>query len=183
MPELCTAGRGDLRDGAFVARVVVDTDSAEATHRLGEAFGSLAAPGDVLLLSGDLGAGKTQLVKGLARSLGVSESVTSPTFNILLLHEGRLPLYHIDLYRLDSPDQLEDIDYFGSLEAGGVAAVEWGDKFAEAAPPDHVAIELHILGDVERRVQIVGAGTRSDSLVRELAAVAPRLRGVVPVGE
>jgi len=168
---------------SFMGRVVLHTESAEATGRLGEALGTLAAPGDVLLLSGDLGAGKTQLVKGLAVGLGVTEPVTSPTFNILLVHEGRLPLYHIDLYRLDSAVQLEDIDYFGTLESGGVTAVEWGDRFAEAAPPDRVAIGLHIVGDRERRVEMEGVGERSRTLVLELREAARSLPHVRDVGE
>ncbi len=141
------------------------------------------APGDVVLLSGDLGAGKTQFVKGLALGLGVEEPVTSPTFNILLVHEGRLPLYHVDLYRLDSARQLEDIDYFGTLEAGGVAAVEWGEKFAEAAPPDRVTIELHITADRERRVEVEAVGARSLTLAHELAESARRLEGIHDLSE
>ena len=154
------------------------TPSAEATRALGGVLGRLVAPGDVILLSGDLGAGKTQLVKGLAATLGVVEPVTSPTFNILLVHEGRLPLYHVDLYRLERAEQLEDIDYFGTLEAGGVAAVEWGDRFPEAAPDDHLGIRLHILGDDERLLDIDGVGPRSSSLAEELARDAATIPGV-----
>jgi len=161
-----------------VARFDIYTDSAESTGGVGRALGSLVKMGDVLLLSGDLGAGKTQLVKGLATSLGVAESVTSPTFNILLVHEGRVPLYHVDLYRLDRAEQLEDIDYFGTLEAGGVVAVEWGDRFSEAAPPDHLSIGLHILGDTERRMQIVAVGPRSNELATGLARAVDHLDGV-----
>ena len=90
----------------------------------------------MVVLSGDLGAGKTQLTKGLAAGLGVVEPVTSPTFNILLVHEGRIPLYHFDLYRLEFAEQLDDLDYWGTLEADGVSVVEWGDRFAEAIPEE-----------------------------------------------
>jgi tRNA threonylcarbamoyladenosine biosynthesis protein TsaE len=164
-------------------RFVIRTDSAKATRDFGAALGGLARPGDVVLLSGDLGAGKTQLVKGLADALGVSEPVTSPTFNIMLVHEGRIPLYHIDLYRLDRADQLEDIDYFGALDAGGVAVVEWGGRFVEAAPGDRLDITLHIQGDHERRIEVDGGGERSSGLVRELAMSATGIQGVRVIEE
>ncbi len=165
-----------------MARIAIESRSADATGRIGEALGELARPGDVLLLSGDLGAGKTQLVKGLGRALGVAEPVTSPTFNIMLAHEGRVPLFHVDLYRLDSADQLEDIDYFGTLEAGGVVAVEWGDRFSEAAPPDHVSIELDIVDDTRRLITIAGSGPRSRHVVMELADIASGAQDLVVVG-
>ena len=107
----------------------IHTESPLATRSCGAAVAPLLRAGDVLLLCGDLGAGKTQLTKGIAEGLGVAEPVTSPTFNILLVHEGRIPLYHFDLYRLERAEQLEDIDYWGTLEGDGVSVVEWGDRF------------------------------------------------------
>lgn len=157
---------------------VITTENADATIAVGEAFGRLALAGDVLLLSGDLGAGKTQLVKGLARALGVAEPVTSPTFNILLVHEGRLVLNHIDLYRLDRPDQLEDIDYFGTLESGGVSAVEWGDRFAEAAPADYLGMALHIVSDEERLIELHPEGARAQAFADALADACEGIAGV-----
>jgi tRNA threonylcarbamoyladenosine biosynthesis protein TsaE len=140
------------------------TEDAMATQRCGAVLAPLLEPGDVLLLSGDLGAGKTQLTKGLAAGLGVPESVTSPTFNMLLVHEGRITLYHFDLYRLDDAAQLEDLDYFGTLEAGGVSVVEWGDRFAEAAPPDGLSVSLQIEGDERRRIELNALGPRGEAL-------------------
>ncbi len=113
---------------------VMRTESAAQTMAAGEALAPLLVAGDVVLLSGDLGAGKTQFAKGVAEGLGVVEPVTSPTFNILLVHQGRLPLYHFDLYRLEHADELEDLDYYATLESDGVCLVEWGDRFTEAAP-------------------------------------------------
>ena len=154
------------------------TENANATSAVGEALGRLARPGDVLLLSGDLGAGKTRLVKGLAAGLGVREPVTSPTFNILLVHTGRLPLYHVDLYRLERADQLEDIDYFGTLEAGGITAVEWGDRFAEAAPDDYLHMTFHIVSDDERRIELAAFGERGSALLARLRAECADAQGV-----
>jgi tRNA threonylcarbamoyladenosine biosynthesis protein TsaE len=157
---------------------VIITENAGATGAVGEAIGQLSCPGDVLLLSGDLGAGKTQLVKGIARGLGVAEPVTSPTFNILLVHEGRLVLYHVDLYRLERATQLEDIDYFGTLEAGGVTAVEWGDRFPEAAPDECLSLTLHTISDDERRIELSPKGARAESLADALLAASGDISGV-----
>ncbi len=160
---------------ADAARLTIVTRHAAATEAVGEQLGALVEANDVLLLSGDLGAGKTQLTKGLAVGLGVVEPVTSPTFNIMLVHEGRLALYHIDLYRLDTADQLEEIGYSDAIEGEGVAAVEWGDRFPEARPAEAVEIGLHIAGDEERRIEVVGNGPRGRELV---AALAQRIAGI-----
>lgn len=146
---------------------VLVSASAEATERLGESLAPLLDAGDVLLLTGDLGAGKTQLAKGVARGLGVAEPVTSPTFNLLLVHEGRLPLFHFDLYRLDVAEQLEDIDYWGTIEDEGVSLVEWGDRFVEAMPADGVLVRLTITGDESRELALVPLGERGSTLVAE----------------
>lgn len=146
--------------------------SQGATEALGEALAPLLAANDVLLLSGDLGAGKTQLVKGIARGLGVAEPVTSPTFNILLVHEGELSLNHLDLYRLESAEQLEDIDYWGTLESGGVSAVEWGDRFADAMPADGLLVRITITGDESRELVLEPLGARGRVLASAWARVA-----------
>ena len=99
------------------------------------ALAPLLVAGDVVLLSGDLGAGKTQLTKGVAEGLGVAEPVTSPTFNILLVHQGRLPLYHFDLYRLERADELEDLDYYATLEADGVCRRRVGRPLRRGGAP------------------------------------------------
>jgi tRNA threonylcarbamoyladenosine biosynthesis protein TsaE len=144
----------------------------------GEALAAVVAPGDVIVLAGDLGAGKTQLTKGLAVGLGVAEPVTSPTFNILLVHEGRIPLYHFDLYRLDEADQLEDLDYHGVLEADGVAVVEWGDKFAEALPLDGLIVTVRIASADARELSVAAIGPRGRELADGWLAACAALAGV-----
>lgn len=158
--------------------LTLHTIAEAATQAIGHALADIVVPGDVLLLAGDLGAGKTQLTKGLAEGLGVSEPVTSPTFNILLVHQGRIPLYHFDLYRLENAEQLEDLDYFGVLEADGVAVVEWGDRFAKAAPLDGVSVTLHIAGDTDRRIDAQAIGVRGQAVVDRWAAACVGLFGV-----
>jgi tRNA threonylcarbamoyladenosine biosynthesis protein TsaE len=151
----------------------IATSSREQTQELGRLLAALLLPGDVLLLSGDLGAGKTQLTKGIAEGLGVAEPVTSPTFNILLVHEGRLTLNHFDLYRLDAAEQLDDLDYWGVLESGGVAVVEWGDRFPDALPDGAVQIALRITGDDDRVLDLDEATPRGSKLAAALSAALP----------
>ena len=154
------------------AAFTLRSDSRAATEMLGETLAPLLRAGDVLVLSGDLGAGKTQLTKGIGHGLGVAEPVTSPTFNLLLVHEGRLPLYHFDLYRLEHADQLEDLDYWGTLEADGVSVVEWGDRFAEALPIDGVIVRVCITGDESREIVLEPLGARGAELVAAWATAA-----------
>lgn len=155
------------------------TDSERATREVGRALGTLVRAADVVLLSGDLGAGKTQLTKGLAVGLGVSEPVTSPTFNILLVHEGRIPLYHFDLYRLDRAAQLEDLDYWATLEGDGVSVVEWGDRFGEATPLDGLGVTIRITGDDARRIEVAALGSRGEELGAAWAVAASAVAGAV----
>ena len=161
-----------------MTRQTISTISRDATQSVGAALADLVRAGDVLTLSGDLGAGKTQLTKGLAAALGVSEPVTSPTFNILLVHQGRIPLYHFDLYRLETADQLEDLDYWGTLEADGVSVVEWGDRFAEAIPDECVTVTIHLVSDDGRALDVVGRGDRGRELAAAWAAACAGLAGV-----
>ncbi|HEY5540545.1 MAG TPA: tRNA (adenosine(37)-N6)-threonylcarbamoyltransferase complex ATPase subunit type 1 TsaE [Coriobacteriia bacterium] len=161
-----------------VCAIAIDTTSRDATEALGEAVAPLLRGGDVLLLSGDLGAGKTQLTKGVARGLGVVEPVTSPTFNILLVHEGRLPLYHFDLYRLETAHQVDDLDYWGTLEADGVSVVEWGDRFPDAMPADGLIVRISITDDDARRLELEPLGERGSQLAAAWAAAAAGLNGI-----
>ena len=156
---------------------LIESGGQSATELLGEALAPLLRAGDILVLSGDLGAGKTQLTKGIARGLGVVEPVTSPTFNLLLEHRGRLTLFHFDLYRLDRAEQLEDLDYWGTLEAGGVSAVEWGDRFPDALPADGVLVRITITGDDTRELSLSAIGERGDELVSQWAAASAGVPG------
>jgi len=140
------------------------TRSASETEHAGELLAALLEPDDVVALAGDLGAGKTCLVQGVARGLGVEEPVTSPTFNLLLVHPGRLPLCHVDLYRLERADELEDIGFFEALESGGVCMIEWGDRFPQALPADHLSVIVHRQTGDTRRFDVTATGPRSDVL-------------------
>lgn len=119
----------------------------------------------MVLLYGDLGAGKTQFVQGVARGLGITDEVTSPTFNILLEYEGRIPLYHFDLYRLNEPEQLEDIDFYAVTEGDGASFIEWGDRFPEEMPADRLEVSLTVDENELRTLKARATGMRSAALL------------------
>jgi tRNA threonylcarbamoyladenosine biosynthesis protein TsaE len=158
--------------GAVKARRVrLVTSSARATHALGARLGRLLAPGDVVALVGDLGAGKTQLVRGACAGAGVRESeVSSPSFAIVATYAGRIPVHHADLYRIADEDDLYGTG-FGDLVGGeGALLVEWADRIPSALPAERLTVTLaHDVRKPDvRHVEIVGTGERSAELASEL---------------
>jgi tRNA threonylcarbamoyladenosine biosynthesis protein TsaE len=147
-----------------VSEDVIRCPSPVATRRAGALLGRLTQPGDVIALSGDLGAGKTVLVQGLAQGIGVIGHVPSPTFNILLLHQGSPPLYHFDLYRLERPEELVDIGFWETLESDGVSAIEWADRFPGELPADRLDVRIEIVDDDTRVLRAEGTAERSRAL-------------------
>lgn len=142
------------------ARLTVETASPEATETLGERWGAVAEAGDLVLLSGDLGAGKTTLVRGFARGLGVSVMVKSPTFAIHLAYPGRLTLNHLDLYRVSDPDDLEELGLGDIFGRDGVCLVEWGERLGEAAPEWSLKLAIEDLEGDRRRLVLAGPSDR-----------------------
>ncbi|MBE6929147.1 MAG: tRNA (adenosine(37)-N6)-threonylcarbamoyltransferase complex ATPase subunit type 1 TsaE [Clostridia bacterium] len=129
--------------------------SPEETERIGEQTAAALRPGDVLAMSGDLGAGKTAFVRGLARGLGLDDRVTSPTFAIVNEYrEGNIPLFHFDMYRLGSSEELYDIGWEDYLREGGVCAVEWSENVDDAMPADCLRVDIRHLSDTERQITI-----------------------------
>lgn len=135
------------------------TKSPEETRALGRTLARQLRAGDVLLLWGDLGAGKSELTRGIAEGLGVTCPVTSPSFTILNVYEeGRVPLYHFDWYRLNSVEELYEMGMDEYLGGDGVAVVEWPSQCPEAIPECHLAIRLTPAGEDERNVTIAPMG-------------------------
>ena len=122
--------------------MVYRTENAAQTEALGQKLGSTLAPGSVVAFRGGLGMGKTAFTRGLARGLGCTGRVTSPTFTIVNEYRGNIPLFHFDMYRLDSSDALFDIGWEDYLDRGGVCAVEWSENVREALPPDAVTVTI-----------------------------------------
>lgn len=136
------------------------TRSPEETQALGEALGMSVRPGDLILLCGELGSGKTCLVQGIARGLDVQDSVRSPTFVLVTQHPGRLMLYHVDLYRLDNLREVEDLGLEEYLEGDGVCVVEWADKAMPIFPGEHLLVELEHRGTWQRLLRLTPNGAR-----------------------
>ena len=132
------------------------THSPEQTEEVGQALAEKLTPGTILAYEGDLGAGKTAFTRGLARGLGATEQVTSPTYTIVNEYlSGRMPLFHFDMYRLGSSDDLWDIGWEDYLERGGVCAVEWSENVAEAME-GAIRVRIEKLGEDSRRIIIEG---------------------------
>lgn len=153
----------------------------QATHAVGAVLGRALRGGDVLGLDGPLGAGKTSLVQGLARGLGVDPAlpVQSPTFTLLHQHPGRVPLHHADLYRIEQPRELDELGLWELAESGGVLAVEWLSRFPGALGPDWLQIDLAfaaVAGRGGRTLRLRAMGPRSQARLQELQAqVLPQL--------
>ena len=160
--------------------VRVTTRSARATFELGARLGRALRPGDLVALSGDLGAGKTQLVRGACRGAGVPEQeVSSPSFAIVATYRGRIPVHHADLYRVSDEDELFATGFFDLLGGPGVALVEWADRIPGALPAER--LEIRLAHDAARpnvrHISIAGAGARHAGLARKLGSrPVPRSR-------
>ena len=138
------------------------TNSPEQTEAVGAALGKVLQPGTILAYRGDLGAGKTAFTRGLARGLGYTEPVTSPTYTIVNEYlGGRLPLFHFDMYRLGSSDDLWDIGWEDYLERGGICAVEWSENVDDAME-QAVYVTIQKLGGDTRRITIEGGDCLAD---------------------
>ena len=138
------------------------TNSPAETERIGQALGKIIKPGTVIAYRGDLGAGKTAFTRGLAQGLGSTELVTSPTYTIVNEYlGGRMPLFHFDMYRLHSSDDLWDIGWEDYLERNGVCAVEWSENVSDALE-DPIFITIEKLGEESRRITIEGGEALAD---------------------
>ena len=136
-----------------------ETHSVAETQALGAALAKQLEPDDVLLMLGDMGAGKSEFTRGLARGLGVTGYVTSPTFTIMQLHDsGRLPLYHFDWYRISDAEELYELSMDEYLHAGGVAVIEWPSRAEEAIPETYLEVALEPLSDDVRLITLTPVG-------------------------
>lgn len=150
------------------------TTSVDDTRALAAEIASLSAPGDLVVLAGDLGTGKTAFAQGFARGLGVDEPVTSPAFILVRTYDGRLPLVHLDVYRLETMQEIVDLGIAELLDDGGVTLIEWGDAVAPALPADFLEVRLETADGPDDRlltIRSVGPGwpPRAQALRRAMA--------------
>ncbi len=137
----------------------MQTHSPQDTRAFGETLAKQLRAGDVLLLLGDLGAGKSELTRGIARGLGIETPVTSPSFTILNVYdEGRVPLFHFDWYRLNSAEELYEMGMDEYLGGDGIAVVEWPSQCPEAIPETHLALRLSPTGETDREITLTAVG-------------------------
>ncbi|MDM5197006.1 tRNA (adenosine(37)-N6)-threonylcarbamoyltransferase complex ATPase subunit type 1 TsaE [Fictibacillus enclensis] len=147
-------------------QLIISTTSPEETAELAEKLGTLLQAGDVLTLEGDLGAGKTTFTKGLAKGLGVKRVVNSPTFTIIKEYNGRVPFYHMDVYRLEDSD--EDLGFEEYFEGEGVTVVEWAQFIADRLPEERLTIDIRRTGDETRELKFTPDGERFIKVCKEL---------------
>jgi len=159
-----------LKKGALTH---VYSESPAETQRLGEELGRLSQAGDLFLLVGGLGAGKTCLTQGIAWGLGITGYATSPSFVVINEYQGRLTLYHIDLFRLDSIGEVVELGMDDYLYGSGVCVVEWAEKAMGVLPQEYLLVEIGLLSDTSRRLVLNPSGER---YIEMLSSLKPRLK-------
>ena len=148
-------------------RIEIVTNSPAETKALGHKIGRQLNPGGIIALTGGLGSGKTVLVQGLAAGLDVPVDyyITSPTFTIINEYPGRYPLYHVDLYRIEKPDDLDEIGLMEILDGNGITAIEWADRLHQDISEAHLAIRIEIIDDDTRKFFIDAYGLEAINLI------------------
>ena len=144
------------------------TRRPEETQAFGQRLGKIAAAGDVILLVGKLGVGKTCLTQGIAWGLGIDDYAASPSFVLVRELYGRLPLYHVDFYRLENLEEIAELGLDEYFYGQGVSVVEWAEKALALLPPDHLLIEMEYVADNERRLRIKARGKRYRAMLELL---------------
>ncbi|MGA8179282.1 MAG: tRNA (adenosine(37)-N6)-threonylcarbamoyltransferase complex ATPase subunit type 1 TsaE [Desulfobacterales bacterium] len=141
----------------------ITTHCADETRRLGKTIGAALTAGTILALYGDLGSGKTSFVQGLARGLNVPDEyyITSPSYTLINEYPGRLPLFHIDLYRITNSVDIEDIGLYEILDDDAVMAIEWADRMAKDTPQNHLRVRFEIIDDKTRKISIIPQGVQA----------------------
>ncbi len=150
-------------------RVVFQTKSASETIRIGKNIGSLLLPGDIVALVGELGAGKTQFIKGLAAGVGVGKPtyISSPSFTLINEYVGKVRFYHIDLFRLKSEKEAEELGLEEYFQGGGITAIEWADKIPSLLPEEILWINICYTGKNIRSFEMIGKGKRYEDLINK----------------
>lgn len=144
--------------------------SPEETFHIGHLIGEMATPGDIILLSGPLGAGKTCLAQGIAKGIGVKESPPSPSYVLVREFEGRFPLYHMDLYRLEF-EEIAELGIEDYMSGKGVCVIEWAEKAAPLMPQEHLSVNLSYLGERERELEVTPNGSHYAMISQRIAGV------------
>jgi tRNA threonylcarbamoyladenosine biosynthesis protein TsaE len=167
------------------SQIVLSSDNPERTFQWGTVLGRLLNRGDIVALVGELGAGKTTLTQGIVRGLGVAKDhyIGSPTFTLINEYEGRVPVYHLDFYRIEFPSEMVNLGLEEYLDGDGVAIIEWADKIEALLPEEHMMVRMAYVDYSVRTLDIMGRGAHYDGLVeslkRKLCAVTGSVTGCI----
>jgi len=135
--------------------MIFETSSSEETIELGKRLGTVLSKGAIIAFFGDLGSGKTTMIKGVAQGLGVKELVKSPSFVVVTEYQGRLPVYHIDLYRISKSNELPEIGFEQYLYSDGVSLIEWAERAGNLLPESAIKVQIEITGQKQRKITIL----------------------------
>ena len=152
----------------------ITTDSPEQTLQFGQKIGRLVASAAVFALTGDLGSGKTTLTQGIAKGLDVPDEyyITSPSYTLVNQYPGRLSLFHIDLYRIEAPDALDDIGLYDILDENGVIVIEWADKLDAGVLTEYISTHMQFVNDDARGINLTAYGLKAKDLLKKLSNVS-----------
>jgi len=152
-----------FKRGNYMFEIV--TSSAEDTRKVGYKLGSILKGGDIVCLSGDLGTGKTVFTGGIAQALGIQGYVTSPTFCIVNEYQGKIPLYHFDVYRMESSDEMFEIGFSDYLESNGIIIIEWPERISDIIPKEHIWVSREKVGADEPDKRIIKLDFRGNKYI------------------
>lgn len=147
----------------------IKTNSAEETEQLGYKIGQSLSGGEIIAMTGDLGAGKTTLTKALAKGLEIDDYITSPTFTIVNEYSGRLKLFHFDVYRIGDVEEMYDLGFEEYFYSNGVCIVEWSNLILEILPKERINIDISYVDENSREITISGSGENFDHMIKELS--------------
>jgi tRNA threonylcarbamoyladenosine biosynthesis protein TsaE len=152
------------------SHIVLSSDNPDKTYKWGTVLGTLLNRGDVVALVGELGAGKTTLTQGIVRGLGVTEDhyIGSPTFTLINEYDGRVPVYHLDFYRIEFPSEVVHLGLEEYLDGDGVAIIEWADKIEALLPEEHMMVRLEYVDYSVRTLDIMSRGAHYGGLIASL---------------
>ena len=146
----------------------INVSNKKELEKIAEKLGELVGSGDVICMVGELGAGKTTFIQAFAVGLGVEDYVTSPTFVLINEYDGRIPLYHFDVYRINHISEMEDLGYEEYFYGDGVCAIEWADLIEDILPHNHLRVEIRITGTKTRQICFAGTNDYYDGMIKEL---------------
>ena len=151
--------------------LIIITKSPAETKNLGKGVSKLVKPGDLLAFYGELGAGKTCFIQGISLGLEVKDYVTSPSFTIINEYQGKVPIYHFDLFRLDNAEEILELGYEEYFYGEGLTVIEWAEKIEQLLPKEHLKIEIKFKDRYERTISFISQGDRFDKFLKELSKI------------